>query len=122
MDVKKVLLSTGIKTKEIRFLKPPSLPYIVYYDNQTIKCSDNKFIYNGVLLKEHSVLVELYVSNLEADSEYIESVESAINTFLVDYTREIEWIEEKEHFKISYEFEFITKEKVVPKNGQNNIR
>lgn len=112
MEIKKVLSSTGIKTKEVRFLKPPSLPYIVFHDNQTIKCSDNKFIHNGILIKEHSVLVELYVSNLEDDLKHIEKVESAINTFLVDYTREIEWVEEKEHFKISYEFEATTKEKV----------
>ena len=115
MDIKKILSSTGIKTKEVRFLKPPSLPYIVFYDNQTIKCSDNRFIHNNILLKEHSVLVELYVSNLEDDSKHIEDVESAINTFLADYTKEVERIDEKEHFKISYEFELITKQAVNKK-------
>lgn len=117
MDIKKILSSTGIKMKEVRFLKPPSLPYIVFFDNQNIRCSDNKFIHNGILIKDHEVTIELYISTLEEDLEHIEKVESAINTFLVDYTKEIEWIEEKEHFKITYEFEKTTKERVGVVNG-----
>lgn len=112
MDIKKTLSATGIKTKEVRFLKPPPLPYIVFNDIQHIKSSDTNFIHNGTLVKEHSVTIELCVKSLEDDSDNIKKVEEAINTFLADYTKSIEWVEEKEHFKITYEFEKITKEKV----------
>lgn len=106
MDFKELFEKTGFKVKENRFLKDPSLPYIVFFDEQLHKGSDT----GRSVIVEHNITVELYVKNIEDKSNLIK-VENILDTIYVDYERVIEWIEVDSNFKVEYTFNYVEKKK-----------
>lgn len=106
MEFKSLLEQTGLKVKENRFLKAPSLPYIVFFDEQLHKGSDT----GRTVIVDHNVTVELYVKNIEDKSDLIK-VENVLDTIYVDYDRAIEWVEADSNFKVEYTFNYIEKKK-----------
>lgn len=104
MDIKEWIETTGIKAKEIRFLKTPGYPYIIFYDEQLVRGSDNM----NVILTEHTTSIELYTKTIEDES--FEKIENLIISDLhVGFRRRREWIDEESHFLTTYNFEFLEK-------------
>lgn len=112
MELKELLEQTGLKVKENRFLNAPSLPYIVFYDEQLHKGADT----GRAVIVDHNVTVELYVKSIEDKTNLIK-VEDALDTLYVDYERVIEWVEVDSNFKVEYIFNFVEKKKRGAING-----
>ena len=106
MELKELLDKTGFKVKENRFLNSPSLPYIVFFDDQMHRGADE----GPTKLVDHNVTVQLYVKSIE-DKQDLLKVETVLDSMNVDYERTIEWMDEESHFKCEYTFECTEKKK-----------
>lgn len=105
MDIKDWIETTGIKAKEIRFLKQPEYPYIIFFDEQYIKGSDNM----KSIIKEHTVTIELYTKTIN-QNESSDKIENLIlNDLEVEFRRSREWIDTDSNFLTKYDFVFLEK-------------
>lgn len=103
MEIKDILEKTGIKSKEIRFLKQPLHPYIVFYDDKVYRGSDNK----KSIVIDHSTTIELYTKEINQDDASIKLENVLMDELEVDFKVRREWIEEEAHFLTVYDFKFI---------------
>lgn len=111
MKIKNILNDIGIKYKEIRFLKNPQYPYIVYNDSQNHRGSD----VSTSSLIDHSVSLDLYTEDT-IDENYFDKVEMSLYKEGIEFTRSREWVEELNCFMTTYEFETTEKRKLVQIN------
>lgn len=106
MEFKELLEKTGFKVKENRFLNSPTVPYIVFFDDQIHRGAD----YGPTKIIDHNVMVQLYVKTIE-DKQDLLKVENVLDSINVDYERTIEWMDEEAIFKCEYTFECSEKKK-----------
>lgn len=107
MDIKSWLETTGINTKELRFLKAPNYPYIVFNDAITVRGTDNMLH----ILTEHVTSVELYTKSINQDDSSTKIEELILDDLNVEFTRQRVWVEEESHFLTIYNFTFLEKER-----------
>ncbi|AGK95407.1 hypothetical protein [Clostridium pasteurianum] len=102
LDVKTWLQSTGLPVAETAFIKPPSLPYIVFLTNDNIAGGDNKNC-----ISDRSIGIELYSSRIDRDSE--SKIENLLNEKAIEYKKNRTWIPEDTFFETMYDFNLIEK-------------
>lgn len=106
MDVKTWLETTGYKVKEVRFLKPPAYPYIIFFDNTDTRGADDQNF-----ITDHDVIVELYSESIDKEAET--KIEALFDQKAFEYRKSREWIESEAHFQTLYEFEFTEKRRNI---------
>ena len=110
MDIKKWFEDgTGMKIKELRYIKMPDLPYNIYIDDQTIRGSDKK---NNII--EHNITFEHYSEKIE--EKKIQKIQNFLNLNEIEYEKNTEWLEEEELFVTVFELEPIF-EKIRKENN-----
>lgn len=102
MDIKKWFENgTGMKIKELRYLKMPSLPYNIFIDDKNYRGSD---LETNII--EHNVTIEHYSEDIDDNGENI------IETFLNNeksklhyeyYEKNREWLETEAMWITIYE-------------------
>lgn len=105
MDIKEWLETTGYKVKEIRFLKAPPYPYIIFTDEQL-----KRGPYGNSVIIEHDLSIKLYTETIKQDNSN-KKVEKLIEDLGFEYIKSTEWIEGEAHFQTTYDFIFIEKKK-----------
>ncbi|MGX4598963.1 hypothetical protein [Faecalimicrobium sp. JNUCC 81] len=107
MDIKELIDTTGIKSKEIRFLKPPGYPYIIFNDEQSVRGSDNK----KSIVIDHVTSIELYTKEINQDDSSVKIENLILDELETNYKRTREWIEEESHYLTIYDLEFTEKKR-----------
>lgn len=105
MDIKSLIEKTGINAKELRFLKAPSYPYIVFTDDILVNGSDDM----RKIIIEHTTAIELYTKSINQDEASTKIEEFILNDLNVGFSRRREWIDEESHFLTTYSFTFLEK-------------
>lgn len=93
LDVKTWLETTGLPVKELRFLSPPALPYVIFRDSISFGGAD---IVNN--LATHELNIELYSENIDTVSEG--KIEALLTK---EFTKDREWIESERFYQTIYE-------------------
>ena len=80
---------TGFKIKELRYLKPPELPYFLF---------ENKKVYRGAdlinNLIENSITIERYSeTNNDEDLKEIEKVNAFLEENYHEYDKQTDWLD-----------------------------
>lgn len=102
LDVKHWLKSTGLEVADTSFIKPPSLPYIVFIETDNIAGGDNKNC-----ISDRSIVIELYSSRIDRDSEL--KIENLLNEKAIEYKKDRTWIKDDNFFETMYDFNLIEK-------------
>lgn len=105
MDLKELLSGIGINAKELRFLKSPTYPYVVFTDDISVDGSDNM----KRIIIEHTASIELYTTSINQDEASTKIEELILNNLNVSFSRRREWIDEESHFLTTYSFTFLEK-------------
>jgi hypothetical protein len=101
MLLSELLESTGFQVAYLKFKKPPSIPYIIYFrDNDTNISSDQK-----VHGKFRNYTVELYTEIKDPTAE--SKVEAVLETIDPDYTTDETYIESEELYQVVYSIKII---------------
>lgn len=99
MDIKEWFENgTGLKIKELRYLKTPNLPYNIYIDDEIYRGADNK---NNII--EHTITIEHYSENPENSNEKI--IEKFLNDEELRFNKKREWLQDEAMFVTLYELE-----------------
>ncbi len=99
MDIKKWFEDgTGLKIKELRYLKMPPLPYNIYIDDQNYRGSDQL---NNII--EHNVTIEHYSKDLKNSNEL--EIENFLNKNSIHFEKNREWLQDENMFVTLYELE-----------------
>lgn len=101
-DVKKLLETTGMKVAETCFLKPPTLPYIIFNDNIKVTGTDKKNC-----IANRDINIELYSSRIDREKE--ELIEILLNKNSIEYEKNRVWIDSEGFFQTVYDFFLIEK-------------
>lgn len=102
LDIKEWLSKTDYKTAEVRFLKPPPLPYIIFIEEQDIGGADGL---NNIISRK--ITLELYSEVIDSEAE--SKIENLINDQLFNFKKSRTWIESEKFFQTMYDFEFVEK-------------
>lgn len=97
LDVQAWLENTELSVKRLRFLKPPSFPYIVWLESSETRGADDKN-----LIKSRNITVELYFET-ESDAEV--KVEALLNALPVEFSKDTVWLESEKMYETIYNFE-----------------
>ena len=82
MDVKQWFENgTGMKIKELRYLKAPPLPYNIFIDEQVHRGADLK---NNIV--EHNITIEHYSETIDEENEKI--IESFLDSEQKQYDKD----------------------------------
>lgn len=99
MDVKKWFEDgTGLKIKELRYVKTPPLPYNIYIDDMTCRGADRL---NNII--EHNITFEHYHNGIKESKEKI--IEDFLNKEEIQFDKSREWLDEEEIWVTIYELE-----------------
>ncbi len=93
---------TGLKIKELRYLKKPSLPYSIYIDDEVHRGADKL---NNII--EHNITFEHYNESIEKSNEKI--IDDFLKREEIHFEKKREWLPEEEFFVTIYELEPILK-------------
>lgn len=105
MDIEQWFESgTGLKIKELRYLKPPPLPYILYEDAKTTRGADK---FNNII--EHNITIELYSEEINEDIERI--ISDFLNSEEIEYDSNRDWLDKEKLYCTSYDFIILEKER-----------
>ena len=90
MDVKSWFENgTGFKIKELRYLKPPKLPYFLYINKKNFRGAD---LLNNIL--ENNITIERYSeTNNDSDLKEIEKIKKFLERNYYTYETETEWLD-----------------------------
>lgn len=99
MDIKEWFeTGTGMKIKELRYLKMPPLPYNIFIDDKVYRGADLK---NNII--EHNIFIEHYSDAIDEANESI--IENFLNNENRHFTKNREWLQEEELFVTVYELD-----------------
>ena len=99
MNVKKWFEDgTGLKIKELRYVKTPPLPYNIYIDDMTYRGADRL---NNII--EHNITFEHYHNGIKESKEKI--IEDFLNKEEIQFDKSREWLDEEEIWVTIYELE-----------------
>ena len=89
MDVKKWFEDgTKLKIKELRYLKPPKLPYFLFVNNKIHRGAD---LLNNII--ENNITIERYRDyNNETDLKEIQKVDKLLNDNYYTFEKQTEWL------------------------------
>ncbi len=97
LDIKALLLGTGLPVREQRFLGVMPLPAIVYTDDLEIGGADLK---NNLVT--HTIGIELYAETIDLENET--KIETILDNLPISFARHRDWIESEKFFSTNYEF------------------
>lgn len=89
---------TGMKIKELRYLKMPPLPYNIYIDDEVYRGADLK---NNII--EHNIAIEHYNDVIDEDNEKI--IEDFLNEENLHFSKNREWLQDEQMFVTVYEID-----------------
>jgi len=89
---------TGMKIKELRYLKMPPLPYNIFIDDTVYRGADLK---NNII--EHNVVFEHYSETINEENESI--IENFLDSENRHFTKNREWLQEEQLFVTVYELD-----------------
>ena len=92
MDVKKWFENeTGFKIKELRYLKPPKLPYFLFENQKKYRGADllNNIVENNITIERYSE------TNSEEDLKDIQKVNNFLKKHYYDYEIQTEWLNDE---------------------------
>lgn len=96
MDIKEWFeKGTGMKIKELRYLKMPPLPYNIFIDSTAYRGADLR---NNII--EHNVVIEHYSETIDEENEKI--IENFLNDEQKQFERDREWLQEEAMFVTVY--------------------
>ena len=113
MDIKSWFENgTGLKIKELRYLKPPTIPYFLFIDRKEHRGAD---YLNNII--EHNIIFERYSeTNDKNDLQEIEKVNKFLKDEHYTFNTETEWLEDEKLYVTYWELdtflEKIRKEKM----------
>ena len=82
---------TGFKIKELRYLKPPALPYFLYVNRKIVRGAD---LLNNIV--ENNITIENVVennSNNDSDLKEIQKVNELLKKDYYTYDSQTEWLD-----------------------------
>ena len=97
MDIKEWFeTGTGMKIKELRYLKMPPLPYNIFIDEEVFRGADLK---NNII--EHNITIEHYSESIDESNEKI--IENFLDNEEKTYSKSREWLQDEGLFVTLYE-------------------
>lgn len=96
-DVKSWLETTGYKAAEIRFNKPPALPYLLFIDDTNVGGADEKNF-----TADRNISIELYSERIDREAE--SKVEALLNEKAIKFKKSRNWIDSEKFFQTVYDF------------------
>ena len=96
INVKQMLEETGLKVAENCFLRAPTLPYIVFLEEENNSGADNK-----ICLSERDITVELYSRKIDREKE-IQLEEILIKNY-IEFRKNRTWIDSEKVFQTVYD-------------------
>ena len=102
LDIKPWLETTSLKVSEERFLKPPSLPYIIFMEGSSVSGSDDKNC-----IADRDISIELY--SLKVNHVLETLIENLLNEKSIKYKKDRMWIDSETMFEATYDFNFVEK-------------
>ena len=104
-----ILNEIGIPSRESRFIKTPTAPFIVYFDAVEARGADDVN-----LIREHGVTFELYTDkNNDLSKETIAKIENALDSRGIPYTKSDRvYIEAESYYQTTFDFDYIEKREV----------
>ena len=97
MDIKKWFEDgTGMKIKELRYLKMPPLPYNIFIDDEVYRGADKR---NNII--EHNITIEHYSESIDEANEKI--IENFLDNNEKSYSKSREWLSDEGLFVTLYE-------------------
>jgi len=103
LDIKAWLAITGIENEENYYFSPPSMPYILFLDNQDWRGADG---INNIC--ERSISLELYSETIDKISE--QKIEDILNMSGYQFTKNRLWIADSlDAFQTTYDFSLVEK-------------
>lgn len=97
LDVKSWLETTEMKVSENCFLKPPSLPYIIFNDEIKTGGADNKNC-----LANRVISIEMYSDRINKEKENL--IETLLNEKSIEFKKSRTWIDSEKFFQTVYDF------------------
>lgn len=97
LDIQTWLETTEIPVKKLRFLKPPSFPYIVWLESSETRGADDKN-----LIKSRDITIELY---FETESDAEAKIEVLLNALPVEFSKDTVWLDSEKMYETIYNFE-----------------
>lgn len=97
-------LGTGLKLKELRYLRPPPLPYLLYIDSKNVRGADE---FNNII--EHNVTIEFYSEKVDEENE--RKIRRFLNSEEIQFEENRDWINSEKLFCTSYDFFILEKER-----------
>lgn len=108
MQIKEIFeKETGFKIKELRYLKPPQLPYFLFTNKQNHRGADllNNIVENNITIERYSE------TNNEKDLEEIKRVDEFLNKNYYQFESETEWLNDEELYGTFWVLEPILEKK-----------
>lgn len=102
LDVKLWLESTGMKVAEEYFIKPPTLPYLIFKEEIDVTRVGNK-----ECIANRQISIELYSEKVNHESE--NKIEVLLNEKSIDNKKSRTWIESEKFFQTMYDFNLYEK-------------
>lgn len=80
---------TGFKIKELRYLKPPALPYFLYVNRKIVRGADllNNIVENNITIERYSE------TNNDSDLKEIQKVNELLKKDYYTYDSQTEWLD-----------------------------
>ena len=102
INVKEMLEETGLNVAENCFFRPPSLPYIVFLEEENNSGADNK-----ICISERTITVELYSSKINKEKE--NELEEILIKNYIEFRKNRTWIDSEKLFQTLYDFNLYEK-------------
>lgn len=108
IDLKTELNALGMPFALIGYpTKAPPYPYGIYLENIDVSGGDD----GGYRVVNHDVTIEVYHKTDEGLFAACEILETWLDSFPMDYRREMTYIPEEDHLLVSYTMTYLTKKK-----------
>lgn len=91
---------TGLKWKELRYIKMPPLPYNIFIDDTVYRGADKL---NNII--EHNISLEHYSETIDNENEKI--IEGFLNKEELHFDKNREWLNDEELYVTVYELETV---------------
>lgn len=92
---------TGYKIKELRYLKPPELPYFLFINRINNRGADllNNIIENNITIERYSE------TNAESDVTEIDKVDDLLDENHYTFERQTEWLDSENLYETAWVLE-----------------